>query len=93
LTRPFFYIFLSAILIRRYSILFNIPFSAFQVIITITAATISTKIKLKWPVIFIASLPPIAGAAALYTLGRGPALRAELLTCYYVLSFFTALRE
>ncbi|KAJ7859722.1 MFS general substrate transporter [Mycena leptocephala] len=74
------------------TILFNIPFSAFQVIITITAATISTKIKLKWPVIFIASLPPIAGAAALYTLGRGPALRAELLTCYYVLSFFTALQ-
>ncbi|KAJ7497483.1 MFS general substrate transporter [Mycena latifolia] len=74
------------------TILFNIPFSAFQVILTILAATISTKIKLKWPVIFIASLPPIAGGAALYTLGRGSALRHELLACYYVLSFFTALQ-
>lgn len=78
-------------------------------ILTIGAATISTKIKLKWPVIFFASLPPIAGAAALYTLGRGAQLRAQLLGCYYVvcgidndtlprlireqLSFFTALRE
>lgn len=74
------------------TILFNIPFSAFQVIITILAAAISTKIKLKWPVIFFISLPPIAGAAALYTLGRGPSLRHELLGCYYVLSFFTGLQ-
>ncbi|KAJ7346874.1 MFS general substrate transporter [Mycena albidolilacea] len=74
------------------TILFNIPFGAFQVILTIGAATISTKIKLKWPVIFFASLPPIAGSAALYTLGRGAELRAQLLGCYYVLSFFTALQ-
>ncbi|KAJ7178376.1 MFS general substrate transporter [Mycena crocata] len=74
------------------TILFNIPFAAFQVILTIGAATISTKIKLKWPVIFVASLPPIAGAAAIYTLGRGPELRNGLLGCYYVLSFFTALQ-
>jgi len=74
------------------TILFNIPFAAFQVIVTISAATISTKIKLKWPVIFVASLPPIAGAAALYTLGRGSELRNKLLGCYYVLSFFTALQ-
>ncbi|KAJ7446263.1 MFS general substrate transporter [Mycena galericulata] len=74
------------------TILFNIPFSAFQVIVTILAATISTKIKLKWPVIFVASLPPIAGAAALYTLGRGENSRHELLGCYYVVSFFGALQ-
>ncbi|KAK7005734.1 MFS general substrate transporter [Favolaschia claudopus] len=74
------------------TILFNIPFSAFQVIITLAAATISTKIKLKWPVIFVASLPPIAGASALFVLGRGPELRAKLLASYYVLSFFTALQ-
>ncbi|KAJ7091201.1 major facilitator superfamily domain-containing protein [Mycena epipterygia] len=74
------------------TILFNIPFAAFQVVLTLLAAIISTKIKLKWPVIFIASLPPIAGSAALFTLGRGPALRHELLGCYYVLSFFTALQ-
>ncbi|KAJ7703005.1 major facilitator superfamily domain-containing protein [Mycena rosella] len=74
------------------TILFNIPFAAFQVVLTVLAAIISTKIKLKWPVIFFASLPPIAGSAALYTLGRGPALRHELLGCYYVLSFFTALQ-
>ncbi|KAJ7045769.1 major facilitator superfamily domain-containing protein [Mycena alexandri] len=74
------------------TILFNIPFAAFQVILTIAAATISTKIKLKWPVIFFASLPPIAGSTALYTLGRGTELRNTLLGCYYVLSFFTALQ-
>ncbi|KAJ7187989.1 MFS general substrate transporter [Mycena filopes] len=80
-------------LLNKYtSILFNIPFAAFQVILTIAAATISTKIKLKWPVIFFASLPPIAGSAALYTLGRGAELRNTLLGCYYVLSFFTALQ-
>ncbi|KAJ7217865.1 MFS general substrate transporter [Mycena pura] len=74
------------------TILFNIPFSAFQVILTISAATISTKIKLKWPVIFAASLPPIGGAAALFVLGRSTELRGKLLACYYVLSFFTALQ-
>ncbi|KAJ7772545.1 MFS general substrate transporter [Mycena maculata] len=74
------------------TILFNIPFSAFQVIVTILAATISTKIKLKWPVIFVASLLPIAGSAALYTLGRDTSLRNQLLACYYVLSFFAALQ-
>jgi hypothetical protein len=42
------------------------------------------KIKLKWPIIFFLTLPPIAGASALYTLGRGKDLRNELLGCYYV---------
>ncbi|KAJ7268743.1 MFS general substrate transporter [Mycena haematopus] len=74
------------------TILFNIPFSAFQLITVLGAATISTKIKLKWPVVFVACLPPVAGAAALFTLGREPELKNKLLGCYYVLSFFTALQ-
>ncbi|TFK64965.1 MFS general substrate transporter [Pluteus cervinus] len=74
------------------TILFNIPFNAFQIIVTIAAAYLSTKLKLKWPVIFALTLPPIAGAAALLKLGRGPEIRNELLVCYYVLSFFTALQ-
>ncbi|KAF7321795.1 Allantoate permease [Mycena kentingensis (nom. inval.)] len=63
-----------------------------QVIVTIAAAAISTKIKLKWPVIFGCTLPPIAGSAALMVLGRGRELRGKLLACYYILSFFTGLQ-
>ncbi|KAJ7594767.1 major facilitator superfamily domain-containing protein [Mycena floridula] len=74
------------------TILFNIPFAALQVIVTLLSAYISTKIKLKWPVIFALTLPPIGGASALYILGRDPALKNKLLGCYYVLSFFTAIQ-
>ncbi|ESK92567.1 allantoate permease [Moniliophthora roreri MCA 2997] len=74
------------------TILFNIPFSFFQIIITLLAALISTKIKLKWPVIVGLSIPPIAGVVALLRLGRGPEHRGALLACYYVLSFFTGLQ-
>ncbi|KAF8913613.1 major facilitator superfamily domain-containing protein [Mucidula mucida] len=74
------------------TILFNIPFSAMQVAVTLLAAYVSTKIKMKWPVVFFLTLPPIAGASALYTLGREPELKNKLLGCYYVLSFLTALQ-
>ncbi|KAF7315495.1 MFS general substrate transporter [Mycena indigotica] len=74
------------------TILFNIPFAALQIVLTISGATISTKIKLKWPVIFGFALPPIAGASALMVLGRGAELRNKLLACYYVLSFFSVLQ-
>ncbi|EPQ51784.1 allantoate permease, partial [Gloeophyllum trabeum ATCC 11539] len=74
------------------TILFNAPFGIFQVIITLLSALISQRIKLKWPVIFFLSLPPIAGAAALRVLGRGTELKNTLLGCYYVLSFSTGLQ-
>ncbi|KAK0472478.1 MFS general substrate transporter [Armillaria novae-zelandiae] len=61
-------------------------------IVTLLAAEISTRLKLKWPVIFALTLPPIAGSSALFTLGRGVELRNTLLGCYYVLSFFTGLQ-
>ncbi|KDQ28582.1 hypothetical protein PLEOSDRAFT_1039770 [Pleurotus ostreatus PC15] len=70
------------------TILFNIPFAFLQVVLTLLSAYISTKIKLKWPVVFFLTLPPIAGASALYTLGRGPELKGTLLGCYYVVCFF-----
>ncbi|KAG9120726.1 hypothetical protein FRC07_003662 [Ceratobasidium sp. 392] len=68
-----------------YTILFNIPFGALQVIVTLGSATIATKLKLKWPVLFLLTLPPIAGASALYMLGREMTLRNKLLGCYYVI--------
>ncbi|KAG9098534.1 hypothetical protein FRC06_006241 [Ceratobasidium sp. 370] len=68
-----------------YTILFNIPFGALQVIVTLGSATIATKLKLKWPVLFFLTLPPIAGASALYMLGRDASLRNRLLGCYYVI--------
>ncbi|EJD48687.1 MFS general substrate transporter [Auricularia subglabra TFB-10046 SS5] len=74
------------------TILFNIPFSAIQVITTLLSAYISTRIKLKWPVVAVLTIPPIAGGAALFTLGREPELRNTLLGCYYVISLFTALQ-
>ncbi|CAL1710357.1 unnamed protein product [Somion occarium] len=74
------------------TLLFNIPFSALQVIVVILSALISTKLKLKWPVIFGLTLPPIAGASALFVLGRDPSLKNKLLGCYYVLSVFIGLQ-
>ncbi|KAK1223983.1 hypothetical protein PQX77_013144 [Marasmius sp. AFHP31] len=68
------------------TILFNIPFGFIQVLVTLVSALISTKVKLKWPVIFALTIPPIAGAAALLKLGRGLEQRGALLACYYVAS-------
>ncbi|KAF8869062.1 major facilitator superfamily domain-containing protein [Infundibulicybe gibba] len=74
------------------TILFNIPFNAFQVLITLFSAYLSTRLKLKWPVIFGLTIPPIAGSVALLCMGRGPGTRNSLLVCYYVLSFFTGIQ-
>ncbi|KAF8686433.1 Major Facilitator Superfamily [Rhizoctonia solani] len=87
--RPSQYLCLSTMMA---TVLLNSPFGAFQVIITLGSAAIATKLKLKWPVLFFLTLPPIAGASALYVLGREPELRNELLGCYYVLSFFTGIQ-
>lgn len=57
-----------------------------QFTITIASAMVATKLKLKAPVVFCLTLPPIAGASALYALGRTPELRNTLLGCYYVVS-------
>ncbi|TRM57618.1 major facilitator superfamily domain-containing protein [Schizophyllum amplum] len=74
------------------TILFNIPFAALQVVLTLISAWVSQRIKLKWPVVFFLTLPAIGGASALLVLGRDPAIKNHLLGCYYVLSFFTALQ-
>ncbi|PSS32120.1 hypothetical protein PHLCEN_2v2116 [Hermanssonia centrifuga] len=74
------------------TLLFNIPFAALQVLLTVSSAWIATKLKLKWPVLFCLCLPPIAGASALLALGREPELRNKLLGCYYVLSFFSSIQ-
>jgi len=69
---------------RFKTILFNIPFSALQVVAVLGSGFAAQKIKRKFPVIFVLTLPPIAGAVALLKLGRTPDLRHELLGCYYV---------
>lgn len=70
------------------TLLFNIPFAALQFILTILSSWIATRLKLKSPVVFCLTLPPIAGASALLVLGRGPQLRNTLLGCYYVVCYF-----
>ncbi|KAJ3554998.1 hypothetical protein NM688_g2813 [Phlebia brevispora] len=74
------------------TLLFNIPFSAFQVIIIVLSAWISMKIQLKWPVVFCLCLPPIAGSSALLVMGRAIELKNKLLGVYYVLSFFSSIQ-
>ncbi|KAK1223989.1 hypothetical protein PQX77_013125 [Marasmius sp. AFHP31] len=74
------------------SILFNIPFGFFQVVVTLLSALISTKVKLKWPIIFALTIPPVAGVTTLLKLGRDPEDRGALLSCYYVLSVFTGIQ-
>ncbi|KAF8603639.1 MFS general substrate transporter [Ceratobasidium sp. AG-I] len=70
----------------------QVPFGAFQVIITLGSAAVATKLKLKWPVVLFLTIPPIAGASALYVLGREPELRNKLLECLCILSFFTGIQ-
>ncbi|KAF5344336.1 hypothetical protein D9758_013240 [Tetrapyrgos nigripes] len=74
------------------TILFNIPFTFLQVVVTLASAWISTKLKVKWPIIFCLCIPAIGGVAALLTLGRDKHERGKLLASYYVISFFTGLQ-
>ncbi|KAL0058349.1 hypothetical protein AAF712_014983 [Marasmius tenuissimus] len=77
------------------TILLNIPYGFIQVVVTLLSALISTKVKLKWPVILILTIPPIAGVVAFMQLGGvrgGSAQRGALLACYYVLALFTAIQ-
>ncbi|KAG6901299.1 hypothetical protein C0995_013947 [Termitomyces sp. Mi166 len=78
-----------------HTILFNIPFGAFQVLVTLLSAYVSTETRLKWPVIFALTLPPIGGASALLVLGRTPDWGTRCLVPYALerqLLFFTGLR-
>lgn len=68
------------------TLLFNIPFAAFQVVITLLCGLFAQKLKLKWPIVFFLCLPPIGGASALLVLGRTSDLKNKLLGCYYVVS-------
>ncbi|KAF8229348.1 MFS general substrate transporter [Tricholoma matsutake] len=75
-----------------HTILLSIPFFALSVISILLSGYVCTKIKLKWPVVFVLCLPLIAAAAALLVLPRGPKMKGKLLGCYYVLSMYTALQ-
>ena len=64
--------------------------SAFQAVIklTISSATAVVYSKRKTPVLLVALLFPLAGAASLYALPRGPEHKSELLAVYFILQVF-----
>ncbi|KAL5526554.1 hypothetical protein ACEPAF_8278 [Sanghuangporus sanghuang] len=68
------------------SILFNMPFGVLTVVAIFVGAWLCNKIKLRFPVIILLCLFPIAGSTAMLKLGRGSEYRGKLLACYYVLS-------
>ncbi|KAI9154843.1 allantoate permease [Paramyrothecium foliicola] len=70
------------------TILFNIPFGAVQMIATLGGAWLADKINMKSPVLMLLCLPPIAGLAILYAVGREPSDRGVLLAGYYIISFY-----
>ncbi|KAJ7497757.1 MFS general substrate transporter [Mycena latifolia] len=70
------------------TILLQMPFGAVQICATLLGGYAATRWKLKAPVLVALTLPPIAGAAALLNLPRGPAHKGPLLGAYYIVSFY-----
>ncbi|KAL2761005.1 hypothetical protein ACRALDRAFT_205150 [Sodiomyces alcalophilus JCM 7366] len=73
---------------RFTTILFNIPFGAVQMVVTLGGAWLSDRIRMKSPVLVLLSLLPVAGCVVLIATGRDPADRAVLLTGYYIISVY-----
>ncbi|TDL29098.1 MFS transporter [Rickenella mellea] len=73
------------------TILLQMPFGAVQVLATVGAGYAATRFKLKSPILVFLTLPPIAGAAALLHIPRGPTHRGGLLAAYYIISFYPAI--
>ncbi|KAJ7282799.1 MFS general substrate transporter [Mycena rebaudengoi] len=70
------------------TILLQMPFGAVQIVATLGGGYAATRLKLKGPVLLALTLPPIAGAAALLHLPRGPSHKGPLLAAYYIVSFY-----
>ncbi|KAL7420650.1 hypothetical protein Q5752_004601 [Cryptotrichosporon argae] len=70
------------------TILYNMIPGAVAITSNIVTALVITKTKYKSPVLFVASLFPLAAAAALYKMPRGVAYKNELLAVYFVLQVY-----
>lgn len=67
--------------------LLNIPFGALQFIIIILASWAAQRFKVKSAILFIITLPVIAGLAMLYTISHTKSHEGALLAGYYLLAF------
>ncbi|PYH99267.1 MFS general substrate transporter [Aspergillus ellipticus CBS 707.79] len=70
------------------TILFNIPFGAVQLIATMGGAWLTTKLKMKGPVISLLCLPAIAGCVMLLRISRDGHHNGALLAGYYIISVY-----
>lgn len=73
------------------TILFNMPFGIFNIVAIMGGGWLATHIKSKGIVIFLLTLPCIAGAAMLYALPRGANSKGPLLLAYYLTSFLSGI--
>ncbi|KAK2755731.1 hypothetical protein FQN54_005881 [Arachnomyces sp. PD_36] len=70
------------------TILFNIPFGAVQLVATMGGAWLATVWKKKGPVLFLLSIPPIAGCVVLLRVPHDNNHKAALLVGYYLISVY-----
>ncbi|KAL8283386.1 hypothetical protein RQP46_005796 [Phenoliferia psychrophenolica] len=76
-----------------HTILFQMPFGALQFFCILLCAWITNKIRIRWIVIVVATAFPIAGAAMLLHLPRGPQHKGPLLAAYYLVSVLGVIRD
>jgi hypothetical protein len=70
------------------TILFNIPFGFVQLCATLGSAWVSTRFKVKGPVIVGLCIPPIVGCVMLLALPHDASHKAALLVGYYLISVY-----
>ncbi len=70
------------------TILYNMIPGAITIVSNLITAVCMQQFKMKSPVAFVASLFPLAGAAALYALPRGAEYRSQLLAVYFILQVY-----
>lgn len=71
--------------------LLNVPWGVLQIIVIICSALVSTKLKLKSPVLTFLCIPPIIGCGLLYGLPRNDGTKGGLLAGYYLTGFYTGI--
>ncbi|RYP19312.1 hypothetical protein DL766_008483 [Monosporascus sp. MC13-8B] len=67
--------------------LLNMPFGLVQFSIILAASWLTRRLRLKSAVLFVLTLPVVAGLAVLYAVPRSPAHNGPLLAGYYLLAF------
>jgi MFS family permease len=73
------------------TILLNIPYGAVQIIAILGSALVSTRLRLKAPVLIFLCLVPIAGCAMLLTIPHNKDNKGALLAAYYIAAFYTGI--